>query len=168
MFWKAQVPTGMKILSWRLFSNALPVFQNLIKRGVDVSGECMLCGFRPESAKHLFMECWWARSLWSSLGNQMDSEDVTASPSDWLWSILRSGQKDLLRIIGVYLVWRNRDLIVHGSQGWTVEYFLFKAGSLRSQFESRRLPGFTGLEVEETNIGVNDSWKVFCDGSWSW
>lgn len=67
-FWKTRIPNRVKLVTWCLLHNSLPVFSNLEKRGCNVSNECGFRGFKKEDATHLFMDCSWPRCLWKLLG----------------------------------------------------------------------------------------------------
>lgn len=75
---------------------------------------------------------------------------------DWIWKVLSEGKTKTLKkvIIGVYLVWSNRNLAVHGKQWWTVGFCTFKASSLSVQFEQRKILGY-----KEHNI-INRGMKL--------
>lgn len=66
-------------------------------------------------------------------------------------------------IVGLYLVWRNRNNVVHGQQGWTMDFCKFKASCLQNQFSLRRLPGLPKEHGNEEDS--SDGWEFFCDGS---
>lgn len=83
-FWKMKVPDDMKILTWRLFYNAPPVFHNLLRRGVGDRRKCALCGFEEKNTRHLFMECWWLKSVWNSMCIKGEMLENAANPGDWL------------------------------------------------------------------------------------
>lgn len=128
-FWRTKVPEGMKILTWRLYHNALPIFRNLSRRGVDVQRECRFCGYKEESIRHLFLECWWAKCLWRGLGITLDYYDIYSNPHNWLWKKISEADTAAVAniILGVYLIWSNINRVIHNQQGWTVEYCNFKS-----------------------------------------
>lgn len=67
MLWRISVPKRVKIHAWRLFHHALPVFEELKKRGCGAMKEWCFCGYRGESLEHLFYQCWWSKAFWSKL-----------------------------------------------------------------------------------------------------
>lgn len=166
--WTAKVPERMKILSWRLYHNALPVFSNLVRRGVGVNQACMLCGYKVETTTHLFLDCWWTRSIWDAIGPALNAPPDSTAVSDWLWSILKEGNMETIRtvLMGVHLIWYNRNLVTHGKRGWNASWCALKVSSMVSQLDRKRLTGFSSVSI---GIDLDDSgWQVFCDGSWSW
>ncbi|XP_075640568.1 putative mitochondrial protein AtMg00310 [Castanea sativa] len=55
--WKARLPERVKMLIWRLGSNAFPTKDNLMKRLANVDPTCIFCKEKLESGVHLFCEC---------------------------------------------------------------------------------------------------------------
>lgn len=53
-FWKIRVPDSVKLVTWRMFHNSLPLFMNLLKKGCRVNTECNFCGFDKEDACYTF------------------------------------------------------------------------------------------------------------------
>ncbi|KAG2310496.1 hypothetical protein Bca52824_022053 [Brassica carinata] len=63
--WK--IPTSPKIKSfiWRAVSNAIPVGELLVKRGIKLDPICQACGFQGESVNHIIFHCPVARQVWA-------------------------------------------------------------------------------------------------------
>lgn len=62
------VPNRVKIHTWSVFYNALPVAYNLKRRRCDTHlSRYGVCGFIEESVEHVFIGYWWAQALWRSL-----------------------------------------------------------------------------------------------------
>ncbi|XP_074363628.1 uncharacterized protein LOC141704240 [Apium graveolens] len=59
--WKLHVPHKMKYFLWRLCKNNIPVKNSLIKEGVPTLIICPLCNVDIEHARHIFLECEYAR-----------------------------------------------------------------------------------------------------------
>ncbi|KAL8094028.1 hypothetical protein AgCh_035786 [Apium graveolens] len=74
--WKLQVPHKMKYFLWRLCKNNIPVKNSLIKRGVPTSIICPLCNVDIEHARHVFLECEYARGCWDYSGCDLDISEV--------------------------------------------------------------------------------------------
>ena len=62
--WKLKVPYKILFFMWKIFSNALPTFDNLFKRNCSKTNLCMICKSGAESFNHLFGLCYWVRKLW--------------------------------------------------------------------------------------------------------
>lgn len=80
----------------------LLAIENLMPRGCTL----FFCDFKNDSLSHLFLECWWARIYWSKLGLIDWPEEVSKSPSDWLWFVLiEYDLKSLSKVvIGIWMI----------------------------------------------------------------
>lgn len=56
-------------LIWRIIHEKIPIDENLWLWGCIVVSICSLCGCHYETSIHLFLQCWYARTLWSWFGN---------------------------------------------------------------------------------------------------
>lgn len=60
-FWSYDVPSRVLVFSWRLLLNRLPIWENLLKRDVDLTATDHLCafcnGFEENHQSHLFLSC---------------------------------------------------------------------------------------------------------------
>nr|KYP67870.1 hypothetical protein KK1_024225 [Cajanus cajan] len=55
------------VLQWHLLHNALPLVDNLLRRGIDLpplNSMCVMCNEQPENLLHLFFYCPIADQLW--------------------------------------------------------------------------------------------------------
>lgn len=61
--------------------------------------------------------------------------------ADWIWHILTVEDLRSIRIvpIGIWIIWHNRNLMVHGKTSMSTEACHFKAMRFLSQYESRNL-----------------------------
>lgn len=103
--------------------------------------------------------------MWNSIGVTVGDTEWSSNPSEWLWKIFSEGNNYSITniMLGIYLVWRNRNRVVHGEHWWTIEFCTFIASCLQSQFDLRRLPGIP--EEQGSGDEVGEGWAVFCDGS---
>lgn len=88
--WRIRLPHKIKIVTWRLFYNRLPISSNLRKRGCETNLTSVFCGFKEESTRHVFIDCWWTKNFWSMLNVGAWSEAVSEFFGDWIWFILNS------------------------------------------------------------------------------
>lgn len=66
--WRMPVLDRVKIHAWRLYYRAMPVYNELTKRGCEALKECCFCGFGGESVEHIFFQCWWSKVFfWKKL-----------------------------------------------------------------------------------------------------
>jgi len=63
--WIIQAPQKIKLFIWRVLSEAVPVAENLISRGMKIDERCWNCGNDMESANHVLFTCPLARLIWA-------------------------------------------------------------------------------------------------------
>lgn len=137
-FWKLRVPVRVKLMTWRLFHNGLPVAGNLSKRGCVTELCCPFCGFKDENSKHVFIECWWAKCYWSSLEVTWPDSNA-ASVGDCLWYFFGQSDLDTLRkiVTGIWVLWRNKNLAVHENLLWSINQSYHKVINLNLQLKKK-------------------------------
>lgn len=85
--WRLNLPAKIKIFVWRLYYYAIPDALSLVKRNSIVSLSCAICNFRCEDFRHVFLECWWARALRSSLEFSVTIfQPQFVCPADWIFA----------------------------------------------------------------------------------
>ncbi|PKA64058.1 Putative ribonuclease H protein [Apostasia shenzhenica] len=87
--WNLQVPSKVRLFTWRLLKNFIPSFSNLCnRRMIDCIPHCLICGKEPENSAHIFGNCPIAATVWSlahiapptlSLGNMEEFHWVSLS-----------------------------------------------------------------------------------------
>lgn len=138
-FWRLRLPNRVKLVMWRLLHNSLPVFANLMSRGcTDIKG-CGFCGFKMEDVVHSFINCWWTKSFWTNLGimNKPWQSEVNWSISDWVWFILSNEDPKIIKLmcIGIWMIWQNRNLAVHGKEPHSIANSCFRTEQCFHQFK---------------------------------
>nr|XP_043617249.1 uncharacterized protein LOC122589068 [Erigeron canadensis] len=64
--WNKIAPLKSNVLAWKLEMNRLPTKDMLLQRNIlSSSPSCPLCFHHEETASHLFLECPFAKELWS-------------------------------------------------------------------------------------------------------
>ncbi|CAM8956535.1 unnamed protein product [Rhodiola kirilowii] len=115
--WKLNLPRKVKIFAWRLYHDGIPTAVNLHRRGISLNTKCKLCGYEMEDEPHLFLHCWWTRSLWDLLRIRTDSIALLSSTmGDWLfyyYTHYDSAQLTLMIMVHWY-TWFNRNNVWHG------------------------------------------------------
>lgn len=163
-FWRTRVIDRAKLVTWRLFHNSL-LFCNLRKRGCNTDQGCVFCGFKLENASHLFVNCWWSKCFWSSLGmeNKVWYSVENFNIGDWVWYILSMEDYRIIRLvfIGTWIIWHNRNRAVHGKTPLTLTACQCKAMQYLNQSDSRALMNITSAASGSSTL------HFFTDGSWS-
>ena len=65
--WKLLIPPKVKTFMWRLCRGILPTGMNLVHKHISVPITCVVCGGDVEHARHVFMECPFARACWEEI-----------------------------------------------------------------------------------------------------
>ncbi|KAL5813762.1 hypothetical protein ACOSQ4_024403 [Xanthoceras sorbifolium] len=60
--WNLNLPSKIKILSWKACKEIIPTRALLAKRGIINNGNCLLCDDGWESVEHVFWDCGWVKS----------------------------------------------------------------------------------------------------------
>ncbi|KAG2330605.1 hypothetical protein Bca52824_001785 [Brassica carinata] len=63
--WSSKVSPKIQLFLWKLFQGALPIGENLAKRGLLYNIVCRHCG-ELETAEHLFLHCSYTSQIWAS------------------------------------------------------------------------------------------------------
>ena len=111
--WKIKAHDRIKMLLWRIGSNALPTKNNLALRIGTSDPSCVLCGSEPESAIHLFFHCQVARAIWfgCSWGIRMDKMNI-ASNEDILKVVLNLDELSTLQMaVTMEAIWHFRNQV---------------------------------------------------------
>ena len=66
--WKVKAPYKIKTFMWKILSEALPMTDNILSRGMKIDSRCQICGLEGESSNHVLFSCTWARKVWALSG----------------------------------------------------------------------------------------------------
>lgn len=64
--WKSQTSPKLRVFMWKALSEALPVADLIITKGMKVDERCQACGDEGESINHVLFSCHFARQTWAS------------------------------------------------------------------------------------------------------
>jgi hypothetical protein len=73
LIWRIKAPPKIKNFIWRLCQNCIPTRTRLLEKGVNCSGDCVLCDADIEDNMHIFMSCninkqvWYKTGLWNTI-----------------------------------------------------------------------------------------------------
>ncbi|KAG7595232.1 hypothetical protein ISN45_Aa01g039400 [Arabidopsis thaliana x Arabidopsis arenosa] len=68
LIWASNTSPKIKIFLWRALSAALPVVDQILRRGMRVESICQTCGEEGESINHVLFTCSVARQIWALSG----------------------------------------------------------------------------------------------------
>ncbi|CAN6852484.1 unnamed protein product, partial [Brassica oleracea] len=63
--WTCKTSPKLHLFLWKIFRGALPLGENLAKRGMLTNISCRRCG-ELETADHIFLHCAFTRRIWST------------------------------------------------------------------------------------------------------
>lgn len=125
------------------------------------------CGYKEEDATHLFLSCWWAQYLWNNMDISFSKDERSHCTRDWLRIVFE--RKNMMEIkkamVGVWVIWSNRNAIIHGKDGWCIDQCTHKIHITLEHFTMKNLFRLhTTNTVEQNSTG----WiNIYCDGAWS-
>ncbi|KAL9665795.1 hypothetical protein QQ045_000116 [Rhodiola kirilowii] len=165
-FWKMRIPNKYKVFGWRLFHDGLPTMQNLARRGCEIKNICCHCKAKGENSLHIFRDCWWTRKLLQDVGlPQPVFENQCHDPGYWLWLCAKLCKEEefCALLIALWLVWKDRNEMVHDKEGRRIEEL-----NLRLRWLLKEVRGH-GRELSwwnEQSESNKDGVSIFCDGSY--
>ncbi|KAI5445400.1 hypothetical protein KIW84_013584 [Lathyrus oleraceus] len=126
--WKVAVPTNIKVFGWRLFLNQLATKDQLIKRGLCLTGHdvlCVLCLQLDKDLNQLFFGCLVSKIVWEQVGSWTRFYVSVIGPFwkfflSWSSFFKTISSKDNIGIIWLAVIWglwksRNDDIFNEAS-----------------------------------------------------
>lgn len=120
VWFKKRIPRHA-FITWLVMKERMVTRDRLLSWGLDVSPTCLLCGVSNESSAHLFFECEFSRSVWSSLLRRSTMQHPTRLHDIiiWLSSPQITGKfRIILHLIfqaTIYHLWKERNSRLHTS-----------------------------------------------------
>ena len=105
--------------------NSLPTFENLSKRGIQVTNRCLMCDEEEETTIHQFLNCPCARSIrHGSILGLRTSELQCNSVEQWLSQCiisskaLKHNRMNYLQVLFITLwsIWNHRNMVLNQGQ----------------------------------------------------
>ena len=119
--WKLLVPQKMKILAWKVVSDALPTAQCKKYRHLSKRSLCPLCGVEEEDSFHALITCAHSRSFWTNMRRRwpLPEDDLLIHDGkEWLTSLLAkcsTNVQDML-LMFIWRIWQLRNDLTHGKE----------------------------------------------------
>jgi len=118
LIWKVKIPLKVSCFTWLLAKQAVLTQENLMKRGIQLSPRCFLCGEEAETVNHLFLHCRITNILWSIFINSKGllwvmPRNIVQALKIWSSFAYISGHKERWKIIPTCIwwsVWKERNL----------------------------------------------------------
>jgi hypothetical protein len=104
--WKMECPNKVKIFSWRLVHNSLPLKRKIEAKGIELDTRCPVCWRVDEDACHLLFKCKFSKLVWREL--QLDQVRMhlvdLPSPKEvfhYIWGCTTELQVNLITLMWV-------------------------------------------------------------------
>lgn len=126
LLWKCNVPSKVKIFTWRATSNCLPTWDNKKKRNLEISDTCVICGMEKEDTMHALCRCPQAKHLWLAMKESNDlslrMDDHLLGPS-WLFNrlALLPDHEQPMFLMVLWRIWFVHNEIIHGKPSPSIE-----------------------------------------------
>ena len=104
--WLMKIPLKIKVFAWYIRRGVILTKDNLVRRNWHGSTKCMFCS-EQETIKHLFFECSFARSIWSTIqiaSNLYPPKSVANVFGNWLHGIDKS-LRTVIRVGAIAVIW---------------------------------------------------------------
>ena len=104
--WKMKMALKLKVFTWYLRRGVILTKDNLVKRNWHGNTKCVFCPL-DETIKHLFFECSFARSIWSSIqiaSNLYPPTSVANIFGHWLHGI-DNKLRPIIRVGAIAITW---------------------------------------------------------------
>jgi len=136
--WRPCIPPSHSFVFWRLMLSKIPTDEKMQARGCTLVSVCLLCYKHAESSTHLFLECDFARTIWTWLGLKLKrsiSLDSVAALLDCVPQRCSSQIRDVMVaavVHTVYSIWLARNAIRFSSAKVSIHATFAKISSFLS------------------------------------
>lgn len=175
--WTVPLSPKLQIFLWKIMNGALPLGESLEKRGLRENIACVHCGAR-ETATHLFLQCPFAMSVWSSAPiHQVVS---VASAPDFPTALKLSRNLPNLPPTGmrigplfpwiIWSIWTARNLKIFENRSFSPSETLTKAiADAREWQDAQQMIPPTLPQLQQPSrhpSGLNTRFTIFTDAAW--
>ncbi|XP_022553759.1 uncharacterized protein LOC111203903 [Brassica napus] len=146
--WSIATSPKLKLFMWKLSHKALSVGDALVRRGINVNGECKRCGGR-ESEIHVFFHCPFAAKVWDLLPALQKSLSSTATIPQLLESSKHGAWDASSKKCGMGWTFKDKAglLLAQGSdaRGYVKSVLMAEALALKTAISAAIHLGFLNL-----------------------
>lgn len=133
--WKVKTAPKIRTFLWKALSEALPVADLIIKRGMKIDDTCQLCGMERETILHTLFLCDPARQPWALSGISFPASAFTEGPLFANFSYLMnlkgssSGLEEDKRAWPwvIWCIWKSINDLTFKGRRWDPEEIIVKA-----------------------------------------
>lgn len=99
LIWSPFIPPSKSFILWRLLHNKMPTDDQLKNRGCMMAYVCSLCCNEEETSMHLFLNCSFAKDIWSRISMILNCQIDTSSYQSILSILKRNWSFQLKDIV---------------------------------------------------------------------
>ncbi|KAG8479873.1 hypothetical protein CXB51_029532 [Gossypium anomalum] len=113
--WLLDLPTKIKITTWKTSWNYLPIRVNMLARKLTNNSTCPRCGGGAESMDHLFRECPVSIAVWSALSTLNVLQESNLDFVQWLTTVFALHPPSHCRLFycALWAIWGDRNARIH-------------------------------------------------------
>ncbi|KAA3458346.1 reverse transcriptase [Gossypium australe] len=113
--WMLNIPSKIKIHNWRLVSNLLPHYSNLLKRKLTGELVCPLCKEATEDSGHLLWYCKLLREVWTYFQIPFLGIDESSEPLKNFSRLFIAAEEHQRNVIATstWSLWYRRNKLIH-------------------------------------------------------
>lgn len=108
-------------LAWIAARDRMVTRDRLIRWGLSVPPNCVLCSGHEENRQHLFFDCSFSDRVWSYFMSRLNVSPPTAFEDVLRWLVAPSRDKNVILIVRLfhqavfYLIWKERNQRIHSA-----------------------------------------------------
>lgn len=166
--WKVTTVPKIRVFIWKCLSEALPVADLVIRRGLKIDDRCQICGLDGESINHILFCCSVARQVWALSGiphpRNGFSESSIFPNINFLFDIAKRGeiQKEVKRSWPWILwnLWKNRNHLIFEGTSFSCNEIVGKARADAEEWFTAQLIDEEWERQEGVDVSASlDKWK---------
>ncbi|XP_024006225.1 uncharacterized protein LOC112082856 [Eutrema salsugineum] len=123
IIWSKEEIPRCSFIAWLAMLVRLPTRDRLLRWGMSVPGQCLLCNSDQESHEHIFFRCTYSSELWSRFAGSLWPNPPTSYQLVPAWIGQRTtGNSRRLQVLGklifqciIYSLWKERNARVFSS-----------------------------------------------------
>ncbi|XP_056855828.1 uncharacterized protein LOC130505243 [Raphanus sativus] len=166
--WRTLTSPKIKTFLWKALSEALPVADLIIQRGMRIDGRCQLCGLEGETIIHVLFHCDPARQVWVLSGvpcSEIGFENGSLFGNlNYLLNVKCSSEGGIQPLRSwpwvIWNIWKCRNDFIFKGRRWAPEEIVEKAFGEADEW-------FLAQEVEEELTKLNDKVVEITKKKWT-
>ncbi|KAG2287406.1 hypothetical protein Bca52824_047010 [Brassica carinata] len=181
--WKIPSVPKIRIFLWKVLSEAIPVADLILKRGMKVDERCQLCGLEGETIQHVLFQCAVARQVWALSGIPQPmfemQEGHMFSNINYLMNLKAQswGSMEEKRAWPwvLWFLWKSRnDFIFNGERWMPMEIVVKEKNEADGWFLAQEVDKEVELEVTRNDVRAKKRWLppeeswLMCNVAFEW